>query len=193
MHAFVGPEATWYEVAEGRGHETLARLIGLDYAGAMIHDGWAPYDKFARAEHQQCLAHLLRRCRELLETATRGAVRFPRAVQALLREGLDARDLFQRGERGWRWLQATAASLTDRMRVLAGRSSADEANARFATFLQKHWWDCFTFLRVPGVDATNWRAEHAIRPAVVNRKVFGGHRTRPGARQLVPHLSNGVS
>jgi transposase len=32
------------------------------------------------------------------------------------------------------------------------------------------------------VDATNWRAEHALRPAVVNRKVWGGNRTWAGAR-----------
>jgi transposase len=39
----------------------------------------------------------------------------------------------------------------------------------------------FTFLRVPGVQATNWRAEQAIRPAVVNGKSWGGNRTRAGA------------
>ena len=39
-----------------------------------------------------------------------------------------------------------------------------------------------TYLRVPGkMDATNWRAEQAIRPAVVNRKVWGGNRTEVGA------------
>lgn len=27
------------------------------------------------------------------------------------------------------------------------------------------------------IDATNWRAEQAIRPCVVNRKVWGGNRT----------------
>ena len=39
----------------------------------------------------------------------------------------------------------------------------------------------FAFLWDPSVDATNWRAEHAIRPAVVTRKVCGGNRTRRGA------------
>ena len=39
----------------------------------------------------------------------------------------------------------------------------------------------FTFLTHDGVDATNWRAEQAIRPAVVNRKVWGGNRTWRGA------------
>ena len=39
----------------------------------------------------------------------------------------------------------------------------------------------FAFLWNPSVDATNWRAEQAIRPAVVTRKVCGGNRTRHGA------------
>ena len=39
----------------------------------------------------------------------------------------------------------------------------------------------FTCLRHPEVDATNWRAEQAIRPAVVTRKVCGGNRTPHGA------------
>jgi transposase len=40
----------------------------------------------------------------------------------------------------------------------------------------------FTFLGRPGVQATNWRAEHAIRPAVVCRKQWGGNATWNGAR-----------
>jgi transposase len=39
-----------------------------------------------------------------------------------------------------------------------------------------------TFLRQPGLDATNWRAELAIRFGVILRKVCGGSRTWPGAR-----------
>jgi len=39
----------------------------------------------------------------------------------------------------------------------------------------------FTFLTTPGVQATNWRAEQALRPAVVNRKSWGGNRSWTGA------------
>ena len=55
-------------------------------------------------------------------------------------------------------------------------------NERFARFLSDHAADLFTFLEEPGLDATNWRAEQAIRPAVVNRKVWGGSRTQTGAQ-----------
>jgi len=39
----------------------------------------------------------------------------------------------------------------------------------------------FTFLAIRGIDATNYRAEQAMRPAAVNRKVWGGNRTAAGA------------
>jgi transposase len=48
--------------------------------------------------------------------------------------------------------------------------------------LWNHCDDLFTFLRQPGLDATNWRAELAIRFGVLLRKVWGGSRTWAGAR-----------
>ena len=54
-------------------------------------------------------------------------------------------------------------------------------NERLAKHLDKHRNQLFTFLKVPGIDATNYRAEQAMRPAAVNRKVWGGNRTPAGA------------
>lgn len=78
MHGFVTPFATVYHVAVGRGYEVAEPIIGAQYAGTIIHDGWSPYDCFARARHQQCLAHLFRRCKALLAVAVAGAAIFPR-------------------------------------------------------------------------------------------------------------------
>ena len=52
---------------------------------------------------------------------------------------------------------------------------------RFAKHLRTEWTALFTFLCNPAVDAANWRAEQAIRPAVVTRKVCGGNRSWKGA------------
>ena len=52
---------------------------------------------------------------------------------------------------------------------------------RVAAHLTTEATALLTFLGDPAIDATNWRAEHAIRPAVVTRKVCGGNRTRRGA------------
>ena len=53
--------------------------------------------------------------------------------------------------------------------------------ARFAAHLTTEFPAVFAFLWDASLDATNWRAEHAIRPAVVNRKICGGNRTTRGA------------
>src|SRR5262245_1825780 len=53
---------------------------------------------------------------------------------------------------------------------------------RLAQHLWNHRDELFTFLRQPGRDATNWRAELAIRFGVILRKVWGGSRTWEGAR-----------
>ena len=55
-------------------------------------------------------------------------------------------------------------------------------NWRLANHLLREREALFTFLNCPGLEATNWRAEQAIRPMVVTRKVWGGDRTIPGAR-----------
>ena len=59
---------------------------------------------------------------------------------------------------------------------------SDPANERLAKHLWGHIEQLFTFLTVPGLDATNWRAELAIRFGVILRKVWGGNRTWAGAR-----------
>jgi transposase len=67
------------------------------------------------------------------------------------------------------------------LRLLAGAPRV-AAYATFAKHLWRHFEQWFTFVFDPRVEATNWKAEQAIRPAVVNRKVWGGNRTAAGAQ-----------
>lgn len=57
-------------------------------------------------------------------------------------------------------------------------------NERLARRLGERRDDPFTFPRQPGLDATHWRAEPAIRFGVIPRKVSRGSRTRAGAVRL---------
>jgi len=64
-------------------------------------------------------------------------------------------------------------------RLMAG-ATRYPPNRRLLDHLAREREHLFTFLGV-GVHATNWRAEQAIRPAVVTRKVWGGKRAWAGA------------
>ena len=182
LHTLVGPEATAYVIDPTRSGAVAERILGAGYAGVMIHDGWSPYDNFEQARHQQCLGHLLRRCHEMLETATRGAVHFPRRVKGLLQAALDLRDRHAAGQVSDHGLVVARGRLTNELHDAVFPPKANAANERLAKHLWNHLDQLLTFLSIPGVDATNWRAELAIRFGVILRKVWGGNRTWAGAR-----------
>jgi transposase len=182
LHAAATRGAVAYLIHRNRGFDASAALLGEDFAGHMTHDGWAPYKRFWRATHQPCLAHLLRRCEDLLETATRGAVNFPRKVKAILKEALGVRDGRDAGTISAAGAKRRAGELDRRAEALLRPRKTSAPNERLAAHLWANRKHLFTFLRRDGIDATNWRAEQAIRPAVVNRKVWGGNRTWAGAR-----------
>ena len=56
-----------------------------------------------------------------------------------------------------------------------------DENRKLQAHLTRERQAIFSFLASPGVPATNWMAEQAVRPAVVNRKTWGGNRTWTGS------------
>jgi transposase len=125
---------------------------------------------------------LLRRCDEMEAAATRGAVCFPRRVSELLRAGLDLRDCHAEGEISRHGLAVACGRLENQLSALVYPPKTNAANERLAQHLWVHRDQLFTFLRQPGLDATTWPAELAIRFGVILRKVWGGSRTWAGAR-----------
>ena len=73
LWAFATPTTTVYRIQPGRGFAEAAAVLGADFAGVLVRDGWAPYRQFTAAAHQTCVAHLLRRCRQLAEDHPRAA------------------------------------------------------------------------------------------------------------------------
>jgi transposase len=181
LHGFVTADATLYLIRDSRGFDVAEEALGTDYAGALTHDGWKPYEQFESALHGQCNAHLLRRCNQLLEIATGGAVIFPRQVKTLLLKGLALRNEREAQELTLKACAKRAHGLSRRLESLCGPKT-HPGNERFAKFLYQRANEVFNYLRDSRLDATNWRAEQAVRPAVVNRKVWGGNRTTAGAQ-----------
>ncbi len=157
-----------------RGHKPAKQLLGLDWSGTLVHDGWSVYDRFQQAFHQQCVGHLQRRCQALLEAPCL-AVRLPRA--SCWRPSIGHlpcvawRDHRLNRDDGY-----AGTGLELRIKTIdaqaALRTNRDRQRGNHILKHAMHW---FWFLIDPTIAATNYRAEQAIRPAVVNRKVWGGN------------------
>jgi transposase len=182
LHAWVAPRATCYAIDRHRKADVLERLIGRGWSGRMVHDGFASYDRFEAATHQQCLGHILRRLRDLEAKAKRGAVHYPRKLIALFTEAIHLRNRYLKGEVTAEQLARARKTFDGRLRGLAWPAREVPAYETLSEHLWRHLDEWFTFLSHPEIEPTNWEGEQAIRPAVVNRKVWGGNRTWAGAR-----------
>ena len=170
-----------YSIQPGRGYEQASAILGDDFDGFLVRDGWAVYRRFTQAGHQTCVAHLLRRCREMMEVARPGEAKLARTVKEILQASLKLRDRRDRNQVGEQGLAIARGKLEARLDRTLSRNYRSPANRRLANHLQRERDAMFTFLYCPGLDATNYRAEQAIRPLVVTRKVWGGNRTERGA------------
>jgi transposase len=198
LWAFVGDDGVTVYLIAGRGYEDAKQILGEDFSGVLERDGWAPYRSFKQARHQTCYAHLLKRSGELIEDSVAGQARVPHAVRRLLKDALKLRDQRDRptGDPGADDDVIDAQEFGLRVQELERRTDqlleinpTHEPNRRLLAHLRTERQHMFTFLTEPRVQATNWRAEQALRPAIVNRKNWGGNRSWAGARTQVVTIS----
>jgi transposase len=194
LWAFVGDEGVTVYMIGGRGYEDAVKILGADFAGVLERDGWAPYRSFTKARHQTCYAHLLKRTGELIGDSIAGQARVPHAARRILKDALALRAQHEQAAVDGEVIDAEefglkVTELRERTDKLLEVKPTHEPNRRLLAHLRTEREHMFTFLGEPGVQATNWRAEQALRPAIVNRKSWGGNRTDAGARTQVIAIS----
>jgi transposase len=181
LHVAVSEQVTVYAILPGRGYEQSAVILGAEYGGILVHDGWAPYYRFQYAFHQSCLSHLLKRCREMAQIASPAAAAFPLAVRDLLQTSLQLRDRYEQGKISEHGLCSATGRIETKLDRMLEIRYRNPANRRLARHLVHEQPWMFSFLHCPGLDATSNAAERAIRGMVIARKVWGGNRTWEGA------------
>jgi len=169
-------EITLCWIAPGRSFDDATTVIRADYDGVVVRDGWIVYDRYDKATHQSCCAHILRRAAEMEADLAGVDRKIPAAAKAIIKDALAARERPTSDERA-----AAEAECRRRLDALCGRPVGNDANRRLLKHLAHQGPHLFTFLTTDGVPATNYHGEQAVRPAVVNRKTFGGNRTWAGA------------
>jgi hypothetical protein len=104
---------------------------------------------------------------------------FAPRVHRILQRALRVRDRYRAGDVSPHGLAVARGHFERQLNALIEDPGARHVVQRFATHLAIEFPAVFTFLDL--IEATNWRAEHALRPAVVTRKVCRGNRSVRGA------------
>ena len=178
LWTFVTEFATLYVIRPSRGVTVPAEVLGMDYRGRMGHDGWAVYDQFTEATHQQCLQHLLRRAKELLEQLGGRKGRFARRVQKFLLDALELRNRRQEGTISEHGFAVARGRLDKRLdRLLALRPQA-EASRRFLNHLARHRDQLLTFLYEENLEAAKGLSTNKVNRSTMRNPCFPGELRR---------------
>lgn len=174
-----------FYVCGTRSGKISRKILGVNYAGGLVIDCYAGYDRHATKIKQRCLEHLKRSAkdwRKVTPEKARASRQFFDDVVAWVKRGC-------RWHRRWKndsgsekqeeadWLRSEQSRLES---VVLDSKKAQTLQGRIRRY-SKEW---LTFLDHPGVSPTNNLAEQAIRFLVILRKLTFGSRTRAGARRL---------
>lgn len=180
LWVFSSKDATVYVIRRSRGHDVPEDILGPHFDGYLIVDGLKVYDVLEVAKGR-CNAHLLRRCKELVETVPTAEQRHVQALSDLLQKAIrlaerrDEMDLKRYEKR----VQEIEDALDDWQERVPDGVSADLE--RLVKHVASHRGEWLTFLHDPEVPPTNNHAEQMLRPAVITRKVGGCNKTLLGA------------
>lgn len=171
---FTTPSETFFVIRKSRGMKVLMEVLTRRFKGIIVCDGWKPYARFTN-RIQRCWAHLLRESKDIAETFEE-AIPLHNALKELyelLTKALETDPPPEVRESLWKLAREALRNLISKeYSVVKVQKFVGKINNGF------DYW--FTFVINPGVEPTNNRAERALRPHVVLRKILGALRNDKG-------------
>jgi transposase len=179
LHVFANANTTFYRVEASRGSEVVNEILTPDYRGVLVSDCLNIYDGSAPiARKHKCIAHHQKKIREQLDSPGLGDPTYLQKWKKLFELvcALTSVKAILPPER----LAAAYENFTRQADLLLAQSVTQDQDRRIRNRLAKQRDHLFTCLSDPAVEATNNRAERALRPAVIARKVSCGNKTERG-------------
>jgi transposase len=183
---------TVYQIRLQHGNQQVREVVPHDYRGTLVSDRFSSYEAagLAGVAQQKCLSHLLGNVVEVLERKRGRAQAFGRQLKALLQQ---ANALWREQRAGpvpgyAHRVQQIDQELTC---LLRPRRLRDPDNQRLLDGIgrQHDLGRVLRFLYHPAVEPTNNRAERALRPAVIARKVSHCSKNQRGAEAFAAFTS----
>lgn len=179
LWTFTTPERTIYRVEHSRGKDVVFDTLGTHFGGVLVSDCLASYESLPFTMHK-CYAHHLKAIAQARDRKPEDQRSFFHELAALLRSAMALDHL--RHDVPPPEFARIRQHLDTHADALLGPTRNDPDEERIANRLRKRQQWLFTFLDHPGVEATNNRAERALRPAVIARKLSCGNKTERGKR-----------
>jgi len=177
LWAFVTKGEALYKIARSRSHKVPLKVVGSKAKGVDVHDGFSAYNTLARKTkrpQQRGWEHILADAKELAELYGEEGQHILDVLKTIYAR---ANEFNHKGT------DDDIDKLYKNMKQeLLANPYKSHRCWKFVENLLKLKERLFVFVKNPDVDGTNNRAERALRPPVVARKISGGSRSDRGAK-----------
>ena len=174
----------YYYIDRHRSSEVVRKMLGESISGILITDFYSSYNQI-EAKKQKCLVHVLRDIKNYLEEETADRLilkEIKEGIEWLIEKGLELQKEAGTATSECIAWQINRQILKERLDGLCNLESEDENAARLIKRLNRFKGEILTFADYSSVEYHNNRAERALRPLVVTRKISYGSQTEQGAR-----------
>jgi len=185
MWCFCNAFMAFFHADKSRGSKVPLGLLGKDYPGLLHCDFYAAYNEFLNL--QRCLIHFARDVHEELLITPHDV--FLTKLHDNIKLIMDSAKSLQSDKVT---APATKTLESNMHRALNAMLLLEPPESRALTLvkrLRKHRDSLLAFLKVPGAEFHNNRAERQLRPVVIFRKLSFGNRTEAGAHRYAAMAS----
>jgi transposase len=179
LWVFTSPSTTLFQVEAHRSARAVLEVLTVDYRGVLVSDCLSTYDTLPYEHKHKCIAHHQKAIGEQLDSPGLGDRTYLETWRAFFRAVTSIWKVWENlpPERQ----SAARANFARQRDELLARELAQPQDIRIRNRLQKQQPFLLTCLDYPeAVETTNNRAEQALRPAVITRKISCGNKTERG-------------
>jgi hypothetical protein len=172
LWVFTNTQTTIFTITKTRSKKTINEILGENYSGIIICDGWSAYSNYT-SSIQRCWAHILREAKYLTEKFSLFKVFYERLCEMFEQIKILLEQPIEQRKSEYEKLYKQLTKLLDCM----------ESHREYKKLSNKirnggkHWFTCLLY---PNIQPTNNTAEQTIREPIIRRKIFGCLRNQKG-------------
>jgi len=194
-------EMALFHIDRHRSSEVAQWILGHNFGGTLNTDGYAAYNAVNAKARQTCLAHLIRKSKEIRQEILlkrpqyqdRESIRFSDRIAALFKKACEIAHKMDSGHIASHRADIFEKRFYSALNTICLTKLSDQKAETLRKRLldpKKEYDRLFTFLKYPGIQPTNNQAEQSLRNMVIFRKICFGTRSHEGSysHSVLPSL-----
>lgn len=168
---------TLFKFKKERGGKIVEQVLGKDFTGKLVSDGWATYTSYTKdnkIKHQRCFDHLRREVKYECKEKHPELYNWCYDIYAMTKRGKE----YKQEKRRLKMYDKCKTNLS----MLITSMESHQHLRKLATKIKNGGDKWFTCILYPELPIDNNEAERSLRPFVVIRKIIGCLRSEIGKR-----------